>query len=332
VRDSDQAAVASEAGVPAEPPWIDATDLLRAAALMFVLAPMSWAMSPRRWWSACRVAGAVLGTVRELQHPGWSGVVPKAVGTRQIAIAPRSVRGRTLAHAMQAMLQLLRDYRRPGWRPDITLEGREQIERALDRGRGVVLWVHRFHLFAHFMAIHRAGFSVCRASGMFHGHFYRSRFGRRWLNPIQTGVENRYCERIVVRSGSLSHLREIQHRLRRNAIVSLYFDAFDTTRNIEVPFLDGRLRVAPRAVTLARQTGATLLPVFTVSDRPDHYRVIVGAPVDPGVADGRRREVDVIVAEHVRQLEPYVLVYPDQWSDWWRVQSSEVPPETMQPQ
>lgn len=320
---SDRATVAYEASRPAKPPGIDATDLLRAAALLFVLAPLSWSMSPRRWWSACRVAGAVLGRVRELQHPGWRGIVSQIVGTRPIAIAPRSVRGRTLAHAIQAMMQLLRDYRRPGWQPDITLEGRERIEHALDRGRGVVLWVHRFHLFAHFMAIHRAGFSVCRASEMFHGHFYRSRFGRRWLNPIQTGVEDRYCERIVIRPGSLSHLRELQHRLHRNSIVSLYFDAFETTRNIEVPFLQGRLRVAPRAATLALETGATLLPVFTVSDRPDQYRVIVGAPVDPIVADNGRRAVDLAVAAHVRQLEPYVLAYPDQWADWWRVQSPE---------
>ena len=309
-----------ETAAPARTPWIDTTDLLRASVLLFLLGPISWVSPPRFWWRLCRAAGLLLGRVREMQHPGWHDVVQRAVGARPISIAPRRVRDRSLAHGIQAMLQLLRDYRPGGWRPDITLEGRERIDQALDRGRGVVLWIHRFHPFVHFVAIHRAGIAVSRASGVNHGHFYRSRLGRRVLNPAQTLVEDRYCERIEIREdGSLSHLRELRHRLLRNGVVSMYFDALDNTRNVDVPFLEGRLRVASRAVTLAGETGATLLPVFAVSDRPDQYRLIVGTPFEPEIASGTRQTVEPTIAAHARQLEPYVLAYPDQWSDWWRV-------------
>ena len=316
---SDVAVVPHAATRPTAAPWIDAGDLLRGAAFLFALAPVAWSIPPRRWWGGCRVAGELLGRLRERQHPGWGDIVPQAIGPRSLPIAPRSVRGRCLAHAIEANLQLLRDHRPDGWQPDITLEGRERIDRALDRGRGIVLWVHRFHPFVHFVAVHRAGFLVCRASGVAHGQFYRSRFGQRWLNRIQTSVEDRYCERILIRQGSLSHLRELQRRLGRNAIVSMYFDGLEHTRNIEIPFLEGRLSVAPRPASLALETGATLLPVFAVSEGPEHYRVIVEAPVNLAGTANCRQAVDAIVAAHVKQLEPYALAYPDQWSDWWRV-------------
>jgi KDO2-lipid IV(A) lauroyltransferase len=217
------------------------------------------------------------------------------------------------------MMQTLREHRPDGWQPGLALEGREHIDRALAHGRGAVLWVHRFHSFVHFKALHRAGVDVCRASGVAHGLFYRSRVGRRWLNRIQTSVEDRYCERILIRSGSLTHLRELRRRLQSNAVVAMYFDALESTRNVDVPFLDGRLSVATRAASLALESGAPLLPVYTVSDRPDHYRVIVEAPVVPdGTADGRR-VAEWIATAHVKRLEPYVLAYPGQWPDWWRV-------------
>jgi lauroyl/myristoyl acyltransferase len=298
---------------------MNATDLVRGAALLFVLGPVSWGIPPRCWRGGCGVAGELLGRLRERQHPGWGDIVLRGIGCRSIPFAPRSVRGRTFAHAIEAMMQLLRDYRPDGWQPDITLEGKERIDRALDRGRGIVLWVHRFHSFVHFVALHRAGFRVCRASGLAHGQFYRSRFGRRWLNPIQTRVEDRYCERILIRQGSLSHLRELQQRLGRNAIVSTYFDQLDHTRNVELPFLEGRLSVATRAATLAAETGATLLPVFAVSDGPDRYRVIIGPPADGGGTGNRRQAAEATAAAHVKQLETYALAYPDQWADWWRV-------------
>jgi len=168
-------------------------------------------------------------------------------------------------------------------------------------------------------AVHRAGYRVVRASGVAHGQFYRSRVGRRWLNPIQTRIEDRYCERVVIQDNSLSHLRVLQRRLAQNAVVGMYFDRLESTRNIEAPFLEGRISVAPRAATLALETGATLLPVFGVSEGPDRYRVIVEVPVDPGENTDRRGIVEALVAAHVKQLERYALAYPDQWSDWWRV-------------
>ena len=306
--------------------WLATRDLVRGAALLFLLAPAAWSASPRRWWPACRAIGATLARLRDLQHPGWRDVVSAAVGSRALPVGARDVRGRCLAHAIRGMLETLREYRPEGWQPDLTLEGKECIDEALARGRGVILWVHRFHPFVHFMALHRAGLSVCRASGVAHGHFYRSRFGRRWLNPVQTRVEDRYCERILIRSGSLSHLRELQKRLDQNGIVALYFDALESTRNVEIPFLQGRLSVATRAASLAIETSATLLPVFTVSDRPDHYRVVVEPPVDFEETVERRRAVEQTVAAHVSRLEPYVLAHPGQWADWWRVLPSPLVP------
>jgi len=297
---------------------VDAGDVARAA-LFALLAPCAWLVPPRDWPLVCGVLANGWARMRTLEDPQWRAIVSRALGEREIDVSPAAIRERALANNLEFMLQLLRMWgpRRGRWHPDVELVGREYIDAGLRQGRGVILWVHRFRPFVHFVAFSHAGLAVCRPSGRHHGEFYRSRIGRYWLNPLQTGLEDRYCARVVVGDRTFGHLRELQQRLWRKAIVSMYADHLEGSRNIDVPFLEGWLSLSTQAVSLAVQSNSQILPVFPVSDAAGRFRVIVEPSLN--IAGNDRASVDAAVMRHARRLEWYVLRYPDQWHGWDRV-------------
>lgn len=301
-------------------PLVDAGDVGRAT-LFLLLAPCAWWLPSRHWPPVCRRLASAWAKVRALNNPQWRTIVPRALGKREISVPPLAVRERTLANNIEFMLQLLRmsPPNNGRWHPDVELVGREHIEEGLQQGRSTILWVHRFRPFVHFVALRNADLDVCRPSGRYHGEFYRSRLGRDWLNPLQTAVEDRYCQRVLVRDHSFGHLRTLQQHLKHLAIVSMYADSLEGSRNIDVPFLEGWLSLSTQPVSLAVQNNSRVLPVFPVCDAPGRFRVIVEPSLD--IVGYDRAAVDAAIVRHARRLESYVLRYPDQWHGWCRVRT-----------
>ena len=113
----------------------------------------------------------------------------------------------------------------------------------------------------------QAGYHVSHLSRPTHG-FSSTPFGVEVLNPIRLRLENRYLgERILIpAAGSLGYLRTLERRLHRNGLVSIRSgDHGHQTRAL--PLLQGGLRLATGAPSLAIATQATLLPVFLRRDR-----------------------------------------------------------------
>ena len=301
-------------------PLVNASDVARVA-LFLLLVPWAWSLSSRHWPALSRLLAGGWAKIRAFKDPRLRTLVSRAVGRRELAVPAPAVWRRTLANNIEFMLQLLK-MSLPSlsrWQPDVDLVGREHIEECLRQGHGIILWVHRFRPFVHFVALRKAGFDVCRASGRYHGEFFRSRLGRYWLNPVQNAIEDRYCQRVIVRDHSFGHLRDLQQRLKRRDIVSMYADHLEGTRNIEVPFLAGRLSLSTQPISLAVQNDCRILPVFPVAEAPGRFLAIVEPGLD--IMSESRAAVEEAIARHARRLEWYVLRYPDQWHGWWRVRT-----------
>lgn len=193
----------------------------------------------------------------------------------------------------------------------------ERVDAALRAGRGALLWVaHGFH--GHLGAkvgFARAGLTVSHLSRATHG-FSESRFGIRVLNRIQTVVEDRYLgERILIPSRGKAPLDLLARRLGANGIVSITAQR-GTGRTVEVPFLDGRLRLAGGAPALAHKTGAALLPVFAFRNPACIVEVVVEPPIGVDGRLSREQAVARAVRDYAPTLERYVLRYPGQWLGW----------------
>src|SRR5690606_19031557 len=113
-------------------------------------------------------------------------------------------------------------------------------------GKGAILWVAptSFGPAMTKIAIHREGIPLWHLSRPSHG-FSNTAFGRTFLNPIRTSVENRQLAgRIVIRDGDVrTALEEIEQRLRENKAVSITMGT-EARAVSTVPFLHGTLTVA----------------------------------------------------------------------------------------
>jgi lauroyl/myristoyl acyltransferase len=105
--------------------------------------------------------------------------------------------------------------------------------------------------------------------------------------------------------------------LRKNGILSVTAGDWEGQRLATVQLCGGTLDLAVGAPRLARISGATLLPVFTVRGKDeDTIRVIIG----PALPVPQRGDADDALQNaargFARALEHYVRGYPAEWREW----------------
>ncbi len=279
---------------------------------------LAWAVPERFWPRIGRVCAPLAARMLPAELGPGLRAARQSLREQGTAATTEAVLDELGAGKVHALLQLLRDYRPGRWKPDLRLVGFDHVAAAHRRGRGAVLWVAKsiYGDLVAKMAFHRAGLAVSHLSRATHG-FSGSRFGRRYLNRVQTAAEDRYLRQRVLLShnGAAAALELLAAGLRGNGVVSI--TANDQSRRpVVAPFLGRSLALAPGAAVLAHRTGATLLPAFAFRDESGVLTVTVGPPV--AVAHDAARETAVADAarEYATRLEPYVLRYPGQWLGW----------------
>ena len=286
-----------------------------------ILAAIAWLL-PERWWH---------GAAR-LLVPFYLPVLPADSQSRiarflrghpsagKASHAPAAIVRQVVSEDILSLVTLMRDYRPGGWRPTIELSGREHVVRALEKNRGVILWIGYF---AHAdlvakMALHQAGFAVSHLSHPGH-RFSSTRFGMRCLNPVQTRIEDRYLRARVLLSldSSTAALAELRRLVGENAVVSITVRG-TARRPVTVPFLSSQIDVAPGAPSLAYKSGAVLLPVFPLRNESGGFKVFVEPPIEIDRSLDRAQATAGAVQQYARSLDGYVLAYPGQWLGWFK--------------
>jgi len=277
---------------------------------------------PERAWPALGRALSPMAIGDLTQNPAASAaLIRETLGARLAEIPAKTILRDMGAEGIFTFFQVLKCYRPDGWEPAVRIAGFDHVAAALAAGRGAVLWVaHAFH--GHLGAkvgFRRAGLDVVHLSTPAHG-FSASRFGVRYLNRIQTRIEDRYiAERVLLPlpnqkgSGQNAALTTLAKRLKANKAVSITGQR-GTGRTVEAKFLDGTLPLAPGAPALAQMTGAKLLPVFA-------FRAGDGAievTVEPEIAMSGTRDTAITCAVQAfaDRSVPYVLRTPGQWLSW----------------
>ena len=286
---------------------------------------LSWSLPKGRWKRiclsiasiSCRLRPDATKTLME-QIAGAFGEHPTITGPDQFDLDVRASR-------YEQRLQILREHRPDRLRANIRLNGQENLEAALTRGSGAILWVSDFTysgLMAK-MALHKSGFAVTHLSRPNHG-FSGTPFGIRFLNPLWTRVENRYlAERVVIRDNDTrTALNKLRERLNDNGIISITVTQ-SARKLIEVPFMTGRLPLPTGPLKLAIDTGAPLLPVFAVQDRNGAFDVCIGSPLEHRELDDVEKAFERALRTYAALLEPYVRQHPGLWRSWGTVLRAE---------
>ncbi|MSP59545.1 MAG: hypothetical protein EXR72_04235 [Myxococcales bacterium] len=125
--------------------------------------------------------------------------------------------------------------------------------------------------------------------------------------------------KIIYTTGSPFAALELATVLRRGELVGMHLDRV-TGSHVLLPFFGKEAAFPLGPATLARATGAPLVPVFMIRDGAKGFRSFTEDPIE--VAHTRNRDADLrdATARVVAVYEAYVRRYPYQWfsfHDFW---------------
>ncbi len=278
------------------------------------LTVMAWSTPPRLWR---KVATALPNLGFTYPGPDLS-VYQRILGPAFNAIALARLNEKRRICNREAMLQIL-GLNGPwrSWYPEIRLRGEAQLQKALDNGKGAILWQTEstYSALIWKMALHGAGYRVANLTRPSHGStMFGASSDIRFLNLLWTRVEDRFlAENVVIQNDSSAPaLATLHARLAANGVVLITVGAV-AHRLVEVPFFRHSIRLATGPIRLMRDTGAALLPLFVFADDLGRFDVTIESALPRCDQQGA---FDRTAAAYAKRLEPYVSKYPEQWTGW----------------
>jgi lauroyl/myristoyl acyltransferase len=205
------------------------------------------------------------------------------------------------------------------------IEGVDHLSRTLDEGHGAILWVSNNFggMTTLKRTLHDHGFPVHKVHAVNHLGGFRdfgdpdSRVQRRWITPFFDAQERALVAGIVsITPQSLAFVRQLSARLAANGIVCMAGDVATGHRQLPMTFLGIPKRFPTGAVTLAKTTGASILPTFCLRGRHRASRVVIEPPIHVRRDLESEAEVEDVLLRCVRRLEHYARRYPSLYLNW----------------
>jgi len=106
---------------------------------------------------------------------------------------------------------------------------------------------------------------------------------------------------------------DIVNALNRNELVAMLVDRYEKKNGVLVDFFGEKTYFPKGPVLLARTTGASVHPAFTVLNSDRKYRTVLGPPISMEWSEDREKDICVNVAKIAQAFEQYIRLYPSQW-------------------
>ena len=191
-------------------------------------------------------------------------------------------------------------------RQRIVLEGREILDEALARGRGVLLFQAHFGAFQ--MTMPALGYSGYRMSQI-------SVTAEAWKNDTMGLAQHAAFDRKAAYERALpvrridirGTMRPVYRALQAGEIVGIAVDGAAGNRPVTVSFLGHQARFQTGAAQLALRTGAIIVPAVIFTDPYFRHRLVLHPPIE-----GRTQEE--LVSAFVSHLEAWVKDRPSHYA------------------
>lgn len=184
----------------------------------------------------------------------------------------------------------------------VVFEGRENLDLALQAGRGVVL------LTAHF-----GNWELLGASLTLNGYP---------LNVIAREVRSEKLQRLLAEYREAVGMKVIYRGasvknglrcLKRNEILGILPDVDTKTDGVFVDFF-GRLAYTPFGpVAIALKTQSLIVPAFIIRQPDDSHRVVIEKPLKLKLTGQKDTDIQVNTQLFTKVIESYARRYPTQW-------------------
>ncbi|MBI2985422.1 MAG: lysophospholipid acyltransferase family protein [Deltaproteobacteria bacterium] len=195
-------------------------------------------------------------------------------------------------------------------REEIPLRGREHLEAALAKGKGVIaLSAHLGNFFLVGTRLALEGFPTHVLVNQPQNGPFAQLMDRYRLKVWQKTIHAR-----PRREAS----RQLLQVLRNNEVAIVIADEYRSGSGVYVPFF-GRTVLARRGpATLALRTGAAVVPTYMIRDSAGRLNLVVEPEMELSRSRGTRTEVKENTLRITQWLERVVQSYPDQWN-WMNI-------------
>ena len=199
----------------------------------------------------------------------------------------------------------------------IRIEGKENLDEALNHGRGVVA------VSSHLGNFTLLGRKLEREGYPFHTARKDPKGPR--LTRFYRQLEKTYGGRFIYVDPWRESLRCMMSAIRKNEVVCLVADENKRHGGVKVDFFDQRAATAIGPAILALRTGAPIVPIFILREPDDTHTIIIEPQMDCELSGDQDKDVYLIAETFTRIIEGYVKRYPDQWQ-WISNRWKEKPP------
>jgi Kdo2-lipid IVA lauroyltransferase/acyltransferase len=210
---------------------------------------------------------------------------------------------RELGHLMTELLLLVGPLRRHVLKR-IEFRGKENIEAVQATGRKII-----------FLGSHLGNWEIMAAAGGLHGKV-NSLIVTKHLKPewLHQAIEAGRASCDVLGAYEPQTMKKVLAHLRNNKPVAFVLDQYaGPPIGVRVPFFDQPVGTANTVATLARRTGAAVIPVVNYR-MPNGKHVVEVAPALDWIGDENpAKELALNTAHYVKVLESDIRRFPAQW-------------------
>ena len=210
----------------------------------------------------------------------------------------------------------------------VSIQGLEHLQRALRNGKGAILWesnaLGRRTLSK--QILHENGFAIHQVYAEVHLKGFLTTDPDRhhsWVRDHMIKTEMERCEKpslaeiiYLPRSDSLVFTRVLLDRLKQNAILCIPGDGRSGKKLLPMKFLGRTKLFSTGMVSLAKISGASILPLFCIQEKNGKTNLIIEPPILIEREMRREAGFEKGLNQYVRLLESYIRKYPEQYRNW----------------
>lgn len=203
----------------------------------------------------------------------------------------------------------------------VKVEGRENIDMALARKKGVIaLSAHMGNWEFGAFVVSSLGYSLSAVVLTHQNKKINDLFTRQRMlgkmKPIEIGMT----------------LRDSFRALKDNRLLALLGDRDFTKNGFYIDFF-GRKTLIPKGPALfAHRLGSAIVPTFMIREKDDSFRLIFDAPIFPDTEQDEEKSIAELARRYSSVIESYVRRYPTQWymfREVWNGNAKSMRPDTI---